>query len=209
LNYEERSLNYIWALLILGGVLFAAVNGTMAESTQAVIEAAKDAVELAIGLIGIMAFWLGLMRLAERAGLVHLLSKLLRPVLRPLFPEIPSGDPAFGAIIANFAANILGLGNSATALGLKAMQELDRLNPNKKTATNAMCTFLAINTSSVTLVPATVIAIRASAGSAQPAEIIGTVIAATGISTIVAIIAVKTLSKLPVFKIKPEDENNG
>ncbi len=202
-------MNVIWGVLILVGVLFAAVNGTMAQSTQAVIEAAKDAVELAIGLIGIMAFWLGLMRLAEEAGLVRLLSRLLKPVLRPLFPDVPSEDPALGAIVANIAANVLGLGNSATALGLKAMIELDRLNPQKKIASNAMCTFLAINTSSVTLIPATVIAIRASAGSAHPADIIGTVIIATSVSTIVAIAAVKLLEKLPAFRIKPEEKENG
>jgi spore maturation protein A len=203
------TLNYIWAFLILVGVLFAAVNGKMAESTEAVIDAAKGAVELAIGLIGIMAFWLGLMRLAEKAGLVRFLAKALRPVLKPLFPDIPRDDPALGNIVANLAANMLGLGNSATALGLKAMIELDRLNPNKKTASNAMCTFLAINTSSVTIIPATVIAIRAAAGSANPAEIIGTVILATGISTVVAIIAVKVLEKLPAFRVKPEEDTHG
>lgn len=199
-------MNYIWAILILGGVLLAAVNGRMAESTQAVIEAAKGSVELAIGLIGIMAFWLGLMRLAEEAGLVRFLARVLKPVLRPLFPDVPSGDPALGAIVANLAANILGLGNSATALGLKAMIELQRLNPSKKTASNAMCAFLAINTSSVTLIPATVIAIRASAGSANPAEVIGVIILATSVSTIVAVAAVKILERLPVFRRLPSDE---
>lgn len=199
-------MNYIWAILILGGVVLAAVNGRMAESTQAVIEAAKSSVELAIGLIGIMAFWLGLMRLAEEAGLVRFLSRVLRPLLRPLFPDIPPGDPALGAVVANMAANILGLGNSATALGLKAMIELQRLNPRKKIASNAMCTFLAINTSSVTLIPATIIAIRASAGSQNPAEVIGAIILATTISTAVAIIAVKILEKLPVFRSLPSDE---
>ncbi|MBU0517380.1 nucleoside recognition protein [bacterium] len=200
-------MNYVFAFLILVGVIFAAVNGKMAECTEAVIDAAKGSVELAIGLIGIMAFWLGLMRLAEKAGLVSLLARLLKPILRPLFPQIPSGDPALGNIVANLAANMLGLGNSATALGLKAMQELDRLNPDKKTASNAMCTFLAINTSSVTIIPATVIAIRAAAGSANPAEIIGVVIVTTGISTIVAITAVKLLEKLPVFRIRGEVED--
>ena len=201
-------MNIIWGTLIIGGVIFAAVNGTMAACTEAVIDAAKAAVELAIGLIGIMAFWLGLMRLAEEAGIVRLLSKLLRPVLRPLFPDIPQDDPALGTVVANMAANILGLGNSATALGLKAMLELQRLNPTKNIASNAMCTFLAINTSSVTLIPATVIAIRASAGSANPAEIIGAVILATTVSTITAITAVKILEKLPVFRMKSIEETD-
>jgi spore maturation protein A len=199
-------LNYIWAILILGGVLLAAINGRMTECTQALIEAAKGSVELAIGLIGIMAFWLGLMRLAQEAGLVRFLARILKPILRPLFPEIPQDDPALGAIVANLAANILGLGNSATALGLKAMIELKRLNPGNKIASNAMCTFLAINTSSVTLIPATVIAIRASAGSSNPAEVIGVIILATGISTIVAVAAVKILEKLPAFRLTPGEE---
>lgn len=198
-------MNYIWAILILGGVLFAALNDRMAQSTEAIIEAARNSVELAIGLIGIMAFWLGLMRLAEKAGLVRFLARILKPILRPLFPGVPQDDPALGAIVANMAANILGLGNSATALGLKAMTELQRLNPYKKLATNAMCTFLAINTSSVTLIPATVIAIRASAGSSHPAEVIGAIILATSISTTVAIITVKLLEKLPWFRIVPPE----
>lgn len=202
-------MNVIWAILILGGVLLAAINGRMAESTQALIEAAKDSVMLAIGLIGIMAFWLGLMRLAEEAGLVRLISRILRPILRPLFPDVPADDPALGAIVANLAANILGLGNSATALGLKAMIELQRLNSHKKVASNAMCTFLAINTSSVTLIPATVIAIRASAGSANPAEVIGVIILTTTVSTVVAITAVKILEKLRPFQVKPEEEHDG
>ena len=171
-------MNYIWGILILGGVLLAAINGRMAESTQALIEAAKSSVELAIGLIGLMAFWLGLMRLAEEAGLVQRISRLLRPVLRPLFPDIPKDDPALGNIVANLTANTLGLGNSATALGLKAMAELQRLNPNKNIASNSMVTFLAMNDSCITLVPATVIAVRSSAGSANPTEIIGAVILA-------------------------------
>ncbi|TKJ39991.1 nucleoside recognition protein [candidate division LCP-89 bacterium B3_LCP] len=202
-------LNYIWSFLILGGVFVAAINGRMSECTQAVMDAAKGSVELAIGLIGIMAFWLGLMRLAEEAGLVRYLSRLLKPVLKPLFPDIPADDPALGNIVANLAANMLGLGNSATALGLKAMIELQRLNPDKKTASNAMCTFLAINTSSVTIIPATVIAIRASAGSANPAEVIGVIILTTAVSTVVAITAVKLLERLTIFRVKPEGEQNG
>ncbi len=198
-------MNYIWGFLILGGILIAAFTGNMAACTDAVLEAAKNSVEIAIGLIGVMAFWLGLMRLAEASGLVHLLARILKPLLRPLFPEIPSNDPALGAIVANLAANLLGLGNSATALGLKAMQELQRLNPSKKVASNAMATFLAINTSSVTLIPATVIAVRSSAGSQHPSEILGAVILATTISTAVAILSVKLLQRLPIFRIKSEE----
>jgi spore maturation protein A len=194
-------LNYIWGILILGGVLLAAIHGRMAACTQALVEAAKNSVELAIGLIGLMAFWLGLMRLAEGAGLVQLLSKLLRPILKPLFPDIPKDDPALGNIVANLTANTLGLGNSATALGLKAMAELQRLNPSKNVASNSMVTFLAMNDSCITLVPATVIAVRSSAGSANPTEIIGAVILATAIGLIVAVTAAKTLEKLPLFRL--------
>jgi len=199
-------MNYIWAFLIIVGVVLAAVNGKMAESTEALIAAAKTSVELALGLIGIMAFWLGLMRLAEAAGLVRFLARLLRPLLRPLFPDVPAGDPALGNIVANLAANLLGLGNSATALGLKAMEELQRLNPHKRVASNAMCTFLAINTAGFTLIPATIIALRSAAGSAHPAEIIGAVILATAVATVTAVIAVKVLEKLPMFRVPPEEE---
>ena len=198
-------MNYLWGILLLGGVLVAAINGKMADSTQALLQAAKGAVELAIGLIGIMAFWLGLMRLAEEAGLVRFLTRLLRPVLKPLFPDVPSDHPALGNIVANIAANLLGLGNSATALGLKAMTELQNLNPVKGVASNAMCTFLAINTAGLTLVPATIIAVRSSAGSAHPAEIIGAVILATSVSTTVAVVAAKILQGLPPFRVPPEN----
>ncbi len=199
-------MNYVWLILIVAAVEVAAINGRMGESTKAVIEAAKSSVELAIGLIGIMAFWLGLMRLAEEAGLVRFLAKILRPILKPLFPDIPADHPALGNIVANIAANLLGLGNSATALGLKAMTELQKLNPYKKVASNAMCTFLAINTAGFTLIPATIIGIRASAGSKQPAEILGAIILATTVSTTVAIAAAKILQRLPLFRIQPPEE---
>ncbi len=189
-------INYIWFALFAGGVIVAAFTGKMAEITEGIFGAAGNAVELSIGLIGVMALWLGLMRVAEDAGAVKFISKLLHPVLRKLFPGIPEGHPAMGSIVANLAANMLGLGNSATALGLKAMKDLDDLNEEKGTATNEMCTFLAINTSSVTLIPATVIGIRAAAGSSAPGEIIGTVLIATITSTTVAIIASKLLEKI-------------
>ncbi|WP_130805398.1 nucleoside recognition domain-containing protein [Senegalia massiliensis] len=192
-------INIIWFLFIIIGVIVATVTGNIEAVTQAAIDNAELAVELAIGLVGVMALWLGIMKIAEEAGLVQLLGKALRPIMIRLFPEVPDDHPAMGAMIMNMAANVLGLGNAATPLGLKAMNELNKINEDKDTASNAMCTFLAINTSSVTLIPATVIAYRAAAGSANPTEIIGPVIIATLASTIAAIIAVKTLSKLPVF----------
>ncbi|MGO1369866.1 MAG: nucleoside recognition domain-containing protein [Senegalia sp. (in: firmicutes)] len=192
-------INIIWFLFIVIGVVVAAFTGNIEAVTEAAIDNAELAVELSIGLVGIMALWLGIMKIAEESGLVQLLGRLLRPIMVRLFPEVPEDHPAMGAMVMNMAANVLGLGNAATPLGLKAMNELNEINEDKETASNAMCTFLAINTSSVTLIPATVIAYRSAAGSANPTEIIGPVIIATLASTIAAIIAVKTLSKLPVF----------
>ncbi len=188
-------INYIWFGLFAVGFIIAAFTGRMGEVTEELFKAASLAVEIAIGLIGIMALWLGVMKIAEEAGAVKLVSRLLHPVLRKLFPGIPKGHKALGSIVANLAANMLGLGNSATALGLKAMEDLQDLNREKDTATDDMCTFLAINTSSVTIVPATVIAIRAANGSSAPAEIVGTAIFATAISTAVAIAASKLLQR--------------
>ena len=193
-------INYIWFGLFATGIITAMFTGKMAEVTEAVFSAAKVSVELAIGLIGIMALWLGLMKVAEKAGAIGFISRLLHPVLRWLFPGIPKGHPALGSMVANMAANMLGLGNSATALGLKAMDDLQELNEDKESASDEMCTFLAINTSSVTIIPATIIGIRASAGSGNPAEIIGTVIFATGVSTTAAIIASKLLARLSARK---------
>jgi spore maturation protein A len=184
-------MNIVWFALIVLAVIVGAILGNMQAVTDAAMESAKTAVELAIGLIGVMALWLGLMRVAEQAGLVGWLAKLLRPVLKRLFPEIPADHPAMGSMVMNIAANMLGLGNSATALGLKAMKDLNDLNIEKESASNSMATFLAINTSSVTIIPATVIAIRVSAGSTAPAEIIGPTIVATAVSTIVGVAAAK------------------
>jgi spore maturation protein A len=169
-------------------------------TNEGLIHYAKVAVELAIGLIGIMALWLGLMKIAEQAGLIAHLAKALKGVTTRLFPEVPPDHPAMGAMIMNISANMLGLGNAATPFGLKAMEELEKLNKKPGTATDAMCTFLVINTSNVQLIPATVIALRAVAGSANPTEILGPVIVATTINTIIGLIAVKFLAKLPLFK---------
>ncbi len=171
-----------------------------AVTNDGIIRYAKVAVELAIGLIGIMALWLGLMKIAEQAGMVALLSRILRPVTTRLFPDVPPDHPAMGAMLMNISANMLGLANAATPLGLKAMEELNKLNKKVGTATDAMCTFLVINTSSVQLIPATVIAIRAASGSANPTEIIGPVIFATTINTLVGIVAVRLLSKMRIFR---------
>lgn len=191
-------INYIWLALIVIGVLAAVFQGNVQVVTDAAIESANSAVELAIGLVGVMTLWLGLMRLAEKAGIVNLIGRLLKPILKRLFPEVPEDHPAMGSMVMNMAANLLGLGNAATPLGIKAMKELQELNEDKTTATNSMCMFLAINTSSVTLIASTVIAYRAAAGSSNPAEIIGPTIIASVFGTTIAIITAKLLEKFPL-----------
>jgi len=166
--------------------------------TNAALDYAGTAVNIAIGLIGIMALWLGVMKVAEDAGLIALIAKWLKPVMKKLFPDVPPDHPAMGSMIMNISANMLGLGNAATPFGLKAMEELDKLNPDKGTATNSMVTFLAINTAGLTLIPATAIAVRAAAGSSDPAIIIGTSIFGAGCATIAGITAAKVLEKFPV-----------
>jgi len=168
--------------------------------TQAALDYASIAVNIAIGLIGIMALWLGVMKVAEAAGLIRSLTRLLTPLTKRLFPDVPPDHPAVGAMIMNIAANMLGLSNAATPLGLKAMEELNKLNPKIGTATNAMCTFLVINTAGLVLLPATAIAVRAVAGSANPGIIIGTSIFGAGCATIAGLIAVKLLEKLKYYK---------
>lgn len=170
----------------------------MKEVTNAVIEYASTAVKIALGLIGIMALWLGIMKIAEQSGLIMIIAKIVKPVTKFLFPDVPHNHPAIGSIIMNISANMLGLGNAATPFGLKAMEELNQLNPNKETATNAMCTFLAINTAGLTLIPATAIAVRAAAGSSDPTIIIGTSIFGASCATIIGIIAAKTFEKFPL-----------
>lgn len=200
-------INAIWLGLILIGTIVSIINGNVEAVTDSVISSSKSAVEIAIGLIGVMAFWLGLMRIAEEAGLVKALGRGLKPIMKRLFPEIPEDHPAVGSIVANIAANFFGLGNAATPLGIKAMQELQELNDNKEEATNAMVLFLAINTSSVTLISSSVIAYRAAANSANVTEIIGPTIIATIISTAVAIISSKFLQNLSTYRREEPKEN--
>lgn len=167
--------------------------------TDAALGAAKSAVELCIVLIGMMALWLGMLKIARDAGMVDALARGLRPGMRWLFPDIPDGHPAQGAVLMNISANVLGLGNAATPFGLKAMRELQTLNPSRDTATNAMVTFLAVNTSSVTLVPFTIIALRVAAGSNNAAEPLAGIVLATSVSTVVAIVATRFLARLPRY----------
>jgi len=188
-------MNAIWVGLVVASVVAAAFNGTMEAVGAASITAAKDAVTLAIGLIGVMAFWLGLMRVVQEGGLLHTLARGLRPVMTRLFPEVPPDHPAMSAMIMNIASNMLGLGNAATPFGIKAMMELARLSPVPGVATNAMALFLAINTSNVALAPLGVIALRASVGSENPGGIWLPTLLATLFSTAVGISAAKLLQR--------------
>ncbi|MFC1484021.1 nucleoside recognition domain-containing protein [Candidatus Neomarinimicrobiota bacterium] len=199
-------LNYIWFGLIAISFIVGVFTGNIDAVTEAAFDSAKAAVQLAIGLIGAMALWLGIMNVADRAGLVNLLARGIRPVARWLFPEIPDGHPALGSIVMNMAANILGLGNAATPMGLKAMKELQELNETSSTASNAMVTFLAINTSSVQiLLPATVVGLL----GARAGSIFIPTILATTVSTVVAVIAAKWLEKRRAFAVVEEEDNDG
>lgn len=182
-------VNAIWLSMLAIGIIVAAINGRIDTVTASAMKAAELGVETAIGLIGVMSLWLGLMKLAEEAGFIRALARLVGPLLRLIFPSLKPDSPALGAIIMNLSANILGLGNAATPFGLKAMQELQKENPNPEVATPAMITFLALNTSCITLIPATIIGVRLKAGSVNPTEIIGTTIFATGCAMTIAIIA--------------------
>lgn len=195
-------LNYIWLFFILSALIIGAINGKIEEVTEAAFNSASKAVTLSIGLIGLMAFWLGIMKIAEESQLIKLISKLVTPVALKLFPDIPPEHPAIGSMVMNISANMLGLGNAATPLGIKAMEDLNQLNENKGVATNAMCTFLAINTSSVQLIPIMAIGILRQFNYTNPTQIIGATLFATTISTIVAITSVKLLEKLPIFSIE-------
>ncbi len=180
-------INLIWAGLFLIGVVYAAFNGTMPEVNKAIFETAKEGVTLCLGLIFILVFWLGIMKIAEASGLLDKLSKMVRPFLKRLFPEVPGDHPAMGYIVSNFVANLFGLGNAATPLGIKAMEELKALNDGKDEASRSMITLLALNTSGLTLIPTTVIAIRMKYGSGSPTDIVGSTLVATIVSTVAAI----------------------
>ena len=195
-------LNYIWLALVVLAVVIGGWHGALNEVTEAAFTAAKSAVmSIALPLVGITALWLGIMRLAERAGVVSVLARWLRPLLRRLFPDVPKDHPALGSMLMNMAANMIGLSNAATPLGLRAMQDLEKLNPRPGTATNAMCTFLAINTGSIQLLPTTAIGLLAAGGSANPTAIVATSLIASVCTTTVGIVAAKVLERTPWFRL--------
>ncbi len=195
-------LNFIWMGMVLLSVIVGLIEGKIDLVVRAVTDSAKLGFEVSLGLTGIMSLWLGIMSIATESGLITLLGHFLKPILRRLFPEVPVDHPAMGAMVMNIAANMLGTGNAATPFGLRAMKELQSLNEQVTVASNAMCTFLAINTSSVQLIPATAIAFLAANGSTNPSSVILTSLIATIVSTAVAIFSVKQLAKLPRFRIQ-------
>lgn len=188
-------MNYIFYLLIVLSIIIGAANGKLPDVVNSILTGAEKSVTIAFSLIGIMAFWLGIMRIADKAGIVEFIAKLIKPVTKRLFEDIPQNDPAIGSIAMNFSANALGLTNAATPIGIKAMQELQEHNVNKKTASNAMCMFLAINTASFQLVPATVIAILVGVGYKNPTEIIAPTLLVTSFTFVSAIILAKVFQK--------------
>lgn len=199
-------LNYIWiaffviafivALLKLVFMGDTTIFPAMVDST---FDTAKSAFEISIGLTGMLALWLGIMKVGERAGLVNFLARILSPVFTRLFPDIPKGHPAAGSIFMNIAANMLGLDNAATPLGLKAMEQMQELNPKKDTATNPMIMFLVLNTSGLTIVPVSILAYRAQQGAAQPTDVFIPILLATAVATLVGIIATALYQKINIF----------
>ena len=201
-------LNYIWFGLMAVSLVVAAFNGTAEAVTKAAVDSASTAVTIAIGLVGVMTLWLGMMKIAEAAGLVALLGRALRPALRWMFPEVPAEHPAAGAIVVAIAANMLGLNNAATPLGIKAMEDLQELNGDKETATNPMVTFMAMTTSGVQLIPSSMIALLAASGSTNPTAIIAPGLVATFIGTVAAVLAAKLLQPFyPLGPVTPATES--
>lgn len=204
-------MNYLWAGMIIVGIIFGAFNGKMPEVTNEALDSAKEAVTLCITMMGVMSFWVGMMEIASKSGVIELASKKMGPLLRFLFPGIPEGHPAKEHIAVNFISNFLGLGWAATPAGLKAMEELEKLEEERRSydgkrtagkrrravprgvASNEMCTFLILNISSLQLIPMNVIAYRSQYGSVNPAAIVGPGIVATAVSTLVAVIYCKVM----------------
>lgn len=191
-------MNYIWAFLILIALVVSVFTGNLGQTATAAMDSAKSAVETALSILGVMCMWMGMMRIAEKAGFIDKLSKLMSPLMNFLFRDVKS-KKAKDAIMMNVAANLFGIGNAATPLGLKAMEELEKENPKKGTATNAMCMFVVINTASIQLIPSTLLAFRSNYGSADPFEIIPAVWLSSLLAVTCGIIAVRWMEKRSKF----------
>lgn len=200
-------MNYIWYALIVISIVFAAFHGTLNEVVNSIFTGAQLAVKIVLTLLGIMTFWLGIMKIAEKSGIVEFISKLLNPLARLIFPEIPKNSSITGDIAMNFSANALGLANAATPIGIKAMEGLQEINEDKESASDSMCTLLAMNTAGFQLIPATVIAILAANGSNNPTEIIIPTLIVTSTAFISAIIIAKIFQKIFPPQIKKEERN--
>jgi len=202
-------MNYIFYGLIISSIIIGAINGKLPDVVNSILTGAEKSVQIAISLIGIMAFWLGIMKIAEKSGLVEFVAKLIKPVTRRLFNEIPPEDPAIGSIAMNFSANALGLTNAATPIGIKAMQELQVHNTNKKTASNAMCMLLAMNTAGFQLIPATVIAVLVGIGYKNPTEIIAPTLVVTSFTFICAITVAKICQRFAPAQVAEQEVQTG
>lgn len=181
-------MNLVWVLMILGGIIAAAVNGRIDVVANSIVSGGEQAITLCLALLAVLSFWMGLARVAERAGLLQLLARLLSPFLRPLFPSLKHNQEAMRHVVLNFAANLLGLGNAATPFGLKAMHAMQEANLDKETATDAMCTFLVLNTAGMTIIPSSVIALRAAYGSQDPTATVAVTLLAGLVATIAGLI---------------------
>lgn len=203
-----KIMNYIWFFIILISIISAAITGRMNELVNAVLSGAKNAIDVSLYLAGIMAFWLGIMKIAEKSELVNLISKLFTPIAKFLFPSVPKDSPVIGDVAMNFTANALGVANAATPIGIQALKGLQTLNHNKNSASNDMCMLVAMNTAGFQLVPATVIAILAANGAKNPTDIVIPTLIVTTISFLSAILIAKVLEKIMPPQISENNQNN-
>ena len=199
-------MNYIFYFLIVASIIIGAINGKLQDVVNSIMDGAEISVKIAFSLIGIMAFWLGMMRIAEKSGIIKFISKLLQPITKFLFNELPENSPAIGDIAMNFTANAFGLANAATPFGIRAMEELQKENNDKKQASNSMCLFLGMNTAGFQLIPTTVLAVLVGIGYKNPTEIIAPTLIVTLIAFVSAIVIAKTLQCLTT---KKGGNNNG
>ena len=201
-------MNYIFYFLIAISIIIGAINGKLQDVVNSIMTGAELSVKVAISLIGIMAFWLGIMEIAKKSGVIDFIAKLIKPITKHLFNEIPQDSPAIRDIAMNFTANAFGLGNAATPFGIKAMEELQEVNKDKTTASNSMCLFLGMNTAGFQLVPTTVLAILIGIGYKNPTEIIAPTLLVTTIAFVSAIILAKTFQKFNKIKEVQDDKNS-
>lgn len=201
-------MNYIWYFLIVVSIIYGAINGTLADVAKAIFTGTELSVKIVLTLLGIMTFWLGIMKIAEKSGIVEFLSKLLKPIARLIFPEIPKDSKIIGDVAMNFSANALGLANAATPMGIKAIEGMQEINKDKESASDSMCTLLAMNTAGFQLIPATVIAILAANGYPNPTEIIVPTLIVTSTAFVSAIVIAKIFKRVFPPQVVSEVNND-